>query len=490
MITKTIEKLIAYGKAHLSLGELDATYVRNILLKLFEQDEPYVGQIDQKEIESLNVPDMLIEELKENILPEEQESKIALVMSLISPRPDAVNDQFKVLYKLSPKAATEYLFDINVKNFYVQKSKVDKNIEWNSADGLEISINLSKPEKSNADIKKALSSSSSKYPSCLICYENLGYWGKEKFPARQNIRFIPLTFNSEQWFMQYSPYGYFYRHFILVKKEHTPMVVSDDNLTRLFDFVDLFPHFMIGSNSDLPITGGSILTHEHFQGGEHIFPMMKRDLKAIYEDPKHPSLEIGILDWYNSSIRVEGKDRDEVLNFVKDVVHSWKKYNDSASGIIAFSNNEQHNSITPFVQKINGSYRAYIILRNNLTTNEYPDGVFHAHKEYFMIKKEGIGLIEAAGKFILPARLNRQLKAIEEVLKHNISKEKYLELYPDLVDFVPFIEPLRGVKNIHESVIGKVNEICKCILMNTAVFKDDQIGKKSFDLFMHQLGLK
>lgn len=218
MITKTIAKLIAYGKTHLSLGELDATYVRNILLKLFKQDEPYDGKIDQKEIDSLNVPDLLIEELKTDILPEEQESQIALVMSLISPRPDAVNDKFKELYKQSPKTATEYLYNINVKNFYVQKSKVDKNIEWNSADGLEISINLSKPEKSNADIKKALSSNNSKYPSCLICYENLGYWGKEKFPARQNIRFIPLMFNSEQWFMQYSRMAIFIVILFLLKK--------------------------------------------------------------------------------------------------------------------------------------------------------------------------------------------------------------------------------------------------------------------------------
>lgn len=489
MINETIAKLIRYGQIHLSLGELDSIYATNLIMKRLDVSEPFEGEIDEHEIEKMEVPDKLIEELESYIALEgvEKDSLICEIMSLISPMPDKVVNTFYALKEVDPKLATEYLYDVSVKNFYVQKSKVDKNILWESKDGIEISINLSKPEKDNKDIKKLLSAASTSYPKCVLCIENLGNRGNAKMPARENIRFVPLYFGDEEWLLQFSPYGYYNHHCILIKKEHEPMSISKNNMTRLFDFVDNFPHYMIGSNSDLPITGGSILNHEHFQGGAHLFPMLKRDYEYVLSEDFH-GVKIGKLDWYNSCILLESEDRDALISVGDLILQTWLKYNDESNDIISFSDGERHNSITPILRKENNKYFFYILLRNNRTNEEYPDGIFHAHREYHHIKKEGIGLIEAMGQFILPARLARQLPLIEDILKNNVSKDEYLKEHEDLLPFVDMIEKLRLKSgDYHQIVKGEVEDICKNILDNTAVFKSDKKGQEGFKKFFECL---
>ena len=489
-IKKTIAKLIRYGELHLYLGELDSIYARNFIMARLHVDDIYEGEIDDNEIEAMEVPDELIKELDEYIDfvdGLEKESLITEIMSYVSPSPDIVVNTFFALKDANPVLATEYLYDVSVKNYYVQKTKVDKNILWISKDGIEISINLSKPEKDNKDIKKLLTNSGSGYPKCVLCIDNIGYQGRDKFPPRQNIRFIPLHYNDQEWFLQFSPYGYYNRHCILIKKEHEPMHVNRENMAILFEFVDDFPHYMIGSNSDLPITGGSILNHEHFQGGEHLFPMLKRDYEYVVSE-NFMGVKIGKLDWYNSVVKFESKDKKAMLDVAEKVLNTWLKYENKACDIIKESNGERHNSITPILRKDGDIYHMYIILRNNRTNETHPGGIFHAHEEYHHIKKEGIGLIEAMGEFILPARLARQLPYIEHVLKDNISKETYLKESPDMEAFVPMIESLRNKKgDYHEIVKDNIEDVCRNILHNTAVFKDDEKGKEGFREFFNAL---
>ena len=491
-----IEQLLYYSTKKLSLDEFDVIYVRNNIYKILNIECPKEVTFDKSQIDELIVPDMFVDGIRqyieENHLYEEQdiESVVTSIMGIVSPLPSQVRDRFYYLKEHeSPKAATEYLYNLSVANYYVQKTKVDKNILWNSKDNLEISINLSKPEKNNKDIKALVGKQDVSYPKCVLCLENLGFPGRGKFVPRQVIRVIPMKLNNEDWFLQFSPYGYYNRHCILVKTKHEPMVINENNLRALFAFVDEYPHYFIGSNSDRPIVGGSILNHEHFQGGHHVMPMMKRKVIKEYVDEDFPTIRIGKLDWYNSTLCLMSNDKEAMIQYALKILNSWRNYSDEEVDIIAYTNDESHNTITPTLVKKGNVYYLYIILRNNRCNEQYPDGIFHAHKEYHHIKKEGIGLIEAMGQFILPARLVRQLKIVEEVVKNNTEDNIYLNLYPDMKDFVPMINKLKNnhTDDIHKDVINEVDEICKGILENTAVFKNDEIGQLHFDKYLNSI---
>lgn len=487
MIEKTIEKLLIYAKNNLYLNEQDIIYKRNILLDILNLSKPYEGEI--KEDDNSFSIDELVKELKDDGV---EEKTIIRICGILSPLPSVINNKFFELKKNSSMKATDYFYDLCVKNFYVQKTQIEKNINTISSNGIELSINLSKPEKNNADIKKALSEVNVNYPKCAICLDNVGFKGEGKIPPRGNLRTINFDFDNDKWFFQYSPYGYFNEHFILVKNNHEPMKLSDQNIETLFKFVKEFPHYVIGSNSDLPISGGSILTHEHFQGGKHVFPIMKRKTLEEYKFDDINDVKISKLDWYASTLVVEGKDALNVLKASKRIIHFWNNYDDININIIS-KDKEQHNSVTLLLQFKDGIYRLFIVLRNNLTTKEYPDGYFHAHKQYHIIKKEGIGLIEEGGRFILPARLYRQLNQIKDIINNNYSYEQYIKLYPDMIDFKDFIDEIKN-RNKTSSLDISINETmgryCEEILKNTSVFKDDEIGKVSFNKFIKELGLK
>jgi UDPglucose--hexose-1-phosphate uridylyltransferase len=496
MIEKDIANLVYYAQKHLHLDSEDALFYGNILLKIFRRERPYEGELDTASLDSLAVPDSVIEPLdrylQKSLGYEEGAAhrEIAYIMGLLSPLPSQVNTAFNAFYDVKPELATDYLYDLSIKNNYIAKTQVDKNIVWAAdySDGpsLEISINLSKPEKNNKDIAKLVSAVSSSYPKCLLCHENLGFAGNPTKAPRENIRFVPLTLDDERWYLQYSPYVYYPHHCICFYEKHVPMEISPRILSKLVAFVDQFPHFFIGSNSDLPIVGGSILDHEHFQGGDHEMPLMKAKNRTLIASPNHPKTKVHILDFYDTVIRLDGKDRSDILDTASAILSAWRDYSDPANAILAKDEQGQHNTITPIVRKQKDSYTIYLILRNNRCDATYPDGIFHAHPEYHMIKKEGIGLIEAMGLFILPARLERQGHLIEEIIANKYPESKYLAVHPDLKDFVPMVNAL---KTTGGSVRDYINKTCQSILQNVAVFKDTKEGQAGLVTFLKGVNL-
>ena len=505
MIREVINSLIDYASIHLGLEGLDRVYARNIVLGELELEYPSDKAVFSiEEIEKMEVPDYFIEQIQKYLIeekgytPKQAELKAVLIMGLVTPSPEEVVKKFEELKKFDSARALDYLYNLGIKNYYFQKTMVDKNIVWKTdykSKNIEVSINLSKPEKNNKDIAKLLEkpkTSEIKYPKCLLCLENIGFYGNDHHPARENIRFVPVILDGEVWYLQYSPYGYYYKHCICFSSKHSPMIICESTFRKLVDFVDAYPSFFIGSNADLPIVGGSILNHEHFQGGEHILPVMEADVKKEFKFTKYKNTRLFKLDWYNTTLLIRGKDPKEVVSLASDILNAWRKYDDVENEIIANDESGKHNTITPSIRKINGEYYLYLILRNNRCNEKYPDGIFHAHPEHHHIKKEGIGIIEAMGLFILPARLVRQENEIKDVLALGLNNDEVVKKYPDLARFLSMIEVLRenySASTIDESIKVYIEDTCKDILRNTAVFKDDQKGNDGLDKFIGGLNL-
>ena len=504
------EKLLVYAERFLYLNKRDETYFRNILLREFGLSEPMEEVPDLSIVKEYDVPDAIVSEVEEYALENgivkdgEQNLYSTYIFGILSPLPSKVNEEFlKIKGKDGIKAACRYFYDLSVKNNYVQKTAIGRNLKWEYKDGanvLEITINLSKPEKNNKDVAKLLiAPKKNKYPACLLCKENEGYKGTATHPARENIRTISLTLGGEPWFVQYSPYAYYNEHMIAISEKHVPMHIKADTIDKLLDFVDFFPNYMIGSNAALPIIGGSILNHEHFQGGGHVMPMHRAPLLKGYDDlkSKYHDVKIGIVDWYNSVIRLESKNRKEIGDLAKDIVAAWADFTDEGCNVFAETDWEKHNSLSPVCRIKDGAYIFDMILRNNLVTKERPEGYFHARPEFHNIKKESIGLIEAMGLFILPGRLKRQLSAVADILCGN---EKYDEkalweegndLYAHRFMIKDLIKDglLSDKSEADEKVRAKVNEVCKIILFDTAVFKKDENGRRGFIKFLTAAGI-
>ena len=504
MIACTIEKLLKYAKYHLDLSELDELYIRNILMRKLKVATPYTGNVDDEEIKSMIVPDSLIDELKtyiknEHIVEDENvELFITELMGDITPMPSEVVRKFNSLS--DKQKAFDYLYNLQIKNNYIQKTAVDKNLLWIADFNdkyLEISINLSKPEKKNSDIAKLVKNtinSDEKYPKCLLCKENLGFAGHSSHPARENIRFIPITLDNTSWFVQYSPYVYYNQHCIVIDSEHKNMTMGRAKFQKLLDFVDSFPCYFIGSNSELPIVGGSILNHEHFQGGKHILPIMKATNELEFSCNKYNQCRLSYLNFFNSTIKIESSDKKQILELMDTIYEAWRTYDNKEIDIISHDEKGQHNTVTPIVRKVDNTYIAYLVLRNNCVSSKYPDGIFHAHKEYHNIKSEGIGLIEASGLYILPARLKRQLNEIENILCGEHEIETFIKENNDYEIHRQFIYDLvskYGRNNTkdkaHDIVVSGVNEICAKILDNTAVFKHTEDGTKHLIQFINTI---
>lgn len=499
------EKLIRYALTHLHMNKRDEIYFRNILLREFKLTDPFEGELDLSYIDSLSVPDELTCEIesyaKENSLCEEFEENLysTYIFGLLSPLPSVVNSEFNRLKKEKGELeACKYLYDLSVKNNYVQKTAISRNLWWKFVDGdkfLEITVNLSKPEKDNKEVAKLLTlkKSDKKYPACFLCKENEGFQGTLTHPARENIRTISLTMGGEPWFIQYSPYAYYNEHLIAISENHTPMHIASDTVEKVLDFVEYLPNYMIGSNAALPIIGGSILNHEHFQGGEHLMPMHFAKVKKFFTADGFGDVEVGIVDWYNSVIRLKSKNRDSISSLTKKIITAWAGFTCERCGIFAETVGVPHNSLSPVCRKDKEYYIMDIILRNNITSEEYPDGVFHAHPEYHNIKKEGIGLIEAMGLFILPGRLKKQLYSIAEILakKKDFDKEDVsLSVHNAMIEELLKEGYSTTVEEAEKRVTDKVNLICKNILFNTAVFKDDEVGNNGFIEFLSTVGIK
>lgn len=490
MIEKKVKELIAYAKSHLDLDGEDEIYFENIILGELKLSHPYKGSVDEVEIKELTVPDTILSGIENYVIKHlgyakgEASRFVTKLMGLLTPKPSEVNRKFRELAKEDSRLALDYLYNLSIYNNYIAKTAVEKNILWEAKfpnNVIEISINLSKPEKNNKDIKKLLTvNTTDKYPECLLCKENQGFYGTDSHPARQNIRIIPINLAGEDFFLQYSPYVYYDHHCIVLHKDHFNMKIDKKCINELCDFVDLFPSFFVGSNADLPIVGGSILNHEHFQGGKHILPMLKAPVAE--EFGKRNGVKMVKLAWYNTCLRLESDSKVSIIEEAGRIIELWHNYSDEANDIICHTT-EDHNTITPILRKKDNTYYCYLILRNNRTSEEYPDGIFHAHPEYHMIKKEGIGLIEAMGLFILPARLERQFQEIMDI--YGQDDASIVAKYPDLQDFLPMIHALPS--GDLESIRAYVNNVCMHILENVAVFKNDEKGINGLRAFMNEV---
>lgn len=489
-----VKELSYYSIYHLGRDIIDQVYLENLLLDEFNLSFSSKKAVDINKIKGLSTPDYFIEEL---INKGFDERKITKVFGLLTPSPSLVIDKFNLLYKFNHKLALEYLYDLEIKNNYIKKTNLEKNIHWAHLvkdNQIEVTINLSKPEKNNSDIiKSLLLKEEDKYPKCSLCIENVGYRGDDKIPPRQNLRVLPLVLNKEEWFMQFSPYGYFNQHAIIINKVHKPMEISKSTFFYLCDFVDQFDSYFIGSNCDLPIVGGSILSHEHYQGGDYTMPLMRaKDRYAFIDNGK---IKVSYLDWFNSCVKVESNDKQALCEALEKIRESWYCYENTNLDIISFSNNQRHNGITPIIRKNNKTYIAYVILRNNYCNKEHPDGVFHAHKEYHNIKHEGIGLIEAMGYFILPGRLKNECEEIENLLSNKeVDLPKYYNDHPNMKVHNHLINKLINKWGLelkkeftHQLLIDEINSTCVNILENTAVFKNDKQGNDEVIKFINSI---
>ncbi len=492
-----IDKLIHYAKIHLDLLSQDEIFIRNRLLELLRLDDYTPEFVADDTLANLSVPDVLLDELRkfigdnEIVPPLEVERLVGAVIGTLSPLPSVVNQRFWHLHAINPSQATDYLYNLQVKNDYIKKTFVETNIHWiaNFTENfLEITINMSKPEKRNEDIARLVKATPSGYPKCVLCAENSGYYGRDDHPNRTNLRTIDVTLDGASWFFQYSPYVYYDRHCIVIDYNHEPMNINRRNMKILLSFLDQFPHFFIGSNSDLPIVGGSILNHEHFQGGAHLLPIMHaRTREEVF--PNHfAGVSCHVLQWFNSTLLLKGIDKDQLLDAAEHIINTWRTYSDSKLDIIS-KTTSQHNTATLLSRKVENEYWLYIILRNNRSDERYPQGIFHAHPEYHHIKSEGIGLIEAGGLFILPSRLKRQLSVIEEGVKNHFSYEQIMAAHPDVAihkTMINFLEQHRD-DDVKKQITKYVNHVCRAILENTAVFKQDELGHKGWGRFLKEV---
>ena len=483
-VYESIDKLIYYAKENLGLDPRNEDYIRNSLFSLFGLDS-YAEKTNFDLLERSN--EQLLQEFADICISkglfEEHETEYYCdqVMGLLSLMPSEIDNKFNAILKSEgSKQATEWFYNYSVKNNYVKKAKLDLNPRFDS-NGLVVTINKAKPEF--RDPKKAQSGNSTKggYPKCSICHANEGFAGRNK----KTLRTINLKLDGQDWFWQFSPYGYFYQHGIAVNYEHTPMHVDKPTFNRLMDFVDLFPHWFIGSNAALPRIGGSVLAHDHYQGGGEILPMQKAKALCTLTNPNYPNAILEILDWPNTVVRIVSKNRESISNIAESIREKWVNYNNPELGIICYDFEGIHSAISPSVIKTTRGYEMSIILRNNITTAQYPDGVFHAHPEFHIIKKESIGLIEAQGLFILPGRLEAELQEIENlIVDRQALPEKFKDFEMVYNEIIQLCDGDYSQANVNQAIKKELGSICYRILENTAVFKDKDLLKE----FVKELG--
>ena len=400
--------------------------------------------------------------------------------------------EFRQRYARSPQDATKYFYQLSIDSHYIRKNRTDQNIKFQKYykyGNIDITINLSKPEKDPKDIAKAKLVKTSGYPQCLLCKENVGFSGDFNRPARQNHRIIPLKLNDTDYYLQYSPYVYYNEHCIVFNGEHIPMKIDRPAFVKLFDFVKQFPHYFLGSNADLPIVGGSILSHDHFQGGHYTFAMAKAPIEREVTIPGYEDVEAGIVKWPLSVLRIRHKDEKRLIDLADHVLKVWRGYTDEEAFIFAETDGEPHNTITPIARMRDGIYELDLTLRNNITTPEHPLGVYHPHVQYHHIKKENIGLIEVMGLAVLPARLKEEMELLKEYIltgKDVRSNEK-IEKHADWVEtFLPSY-PEVNEANIEEILQQEIGKVFVHVLEDAGVYKCTEEGRASFQRFIRSL---
>ena len=492
-----IECLLRYGLDHNLFFKEDKIYVRNKILEILKLNDFNKDSLKVNDCSLREILDGILDFAIENNLIEEDSLTLkdifdTKLMDALMPRPSEVIKEFKSQYIKSPKAATDYFYNLSISSNYIRQDRIEKDLKWKTktkyAD-LDITINLSKPEKDPKEIALQKSMKSLEYPKCLLCIENEGYVGRQNHPPRSNHRLIPMTLNDEKWYFQYSPYVYYNEHCIVLNKTHTPMKIGKDTFRRLIEFTDKFPHYFIGSNADLPIVGGSILSHDHFQGGNYEFPMAKAKSKKTFKLPQFENVDFEVLNWPMTAIRLRSKSMDDIVEGAFYIFSKWQNYSDESLEIISYSNNTPHNTVTPIARTRSNVYELDIVLRNNRTTNEYPYGIFHPHENLHHIKKENIGLIEVMGLAVLPSRLKAELEDIAIMLRNKISP---LEASKDkkISNHIHFYEKLyedykgRDINFLTEVIKDEVGKIFLEVLEDAGVFKDNFEGEQGIERFI------
>lgn len=496
-ISKLISKLVKYGIITGLVEKEDIIYTTNRLLMLFKVDEAYEGEVGEVKVEDLEtILKGMLDYAYENKLMEDnsivsRDLFDTKVMGCLVNLPSTIINKFYNLYKENPEKATNYFYKLSCDSDYIRRYRIKKDQKWVTSTeygDLDITINLSKPEKDPKAIAAAKLMKQSGYPKCLLCKENEGYAGRINHPARENHRIIPITINDSNWGFQYSPYVYYNEHCIVFNGEHVPMKIDKGTFKKLFDFVKQFPHYFVGSNADLPIVGGSILTHDHFQGGRYEFAMAKAKVEKEYTVKGFEDVKVGRVKWPMSVLRLSAPDSEKIIELADVILNKWRNYTDEDAFIYAFTDNEPHNTITPIARKRGENFELDLVLRNNITTEEHPLGVYHPHKELHHIKKENIGLIEVMGLAVLPARLNTEMADLEKAYLEgkDIRKDEVLSKHADWLDtFKDKID--KDPSKIHEIVQEEIGKVFSKVLEDAGVYKRDEKGLAAFDRFVNSI---
>ena len=492
MTDSYIKALIKYAVEHNLIEESDTVYCTNAILALLKKDayDSSVAAADGKVNEVL---DALCDYAAENGIIEDSITYRDLfdtaLMGALTPRPSQVIKEFNSLYEESPEKATDYYYALSCDTNYIRRDRIAKDLKWQH-DGeygtIDITVNLSKPEKDPKAIAAAKNAPQSGYPKCQLCRECEGYAGRVDFPARQNHRIIPITINNSGWFMQYSPYVYYNEHCIVFNGEHTPMKIDKSAFSKLLEFVTLFPHYFVGSNADLPIVGGSILSHEHFQGGRYEFAMERAPFEKEISFEGFEDIKAGIVRWPMSTIRLTGANKESIVALADKILTKWRAYTDESAFIFAQTNGTPHNTITPIARRRGTDYELDLVLRNNITTDEHPLGVYHPHAELHHIKKENIGLIEVMGLAVLPARLKKELEDLAnaivggENLRENEKTASHAEWAEKIIEEYPGINK----DNVTDILHAEVGKVFSTVLEHAGVFKRNADGNEAFMRFV------
>ncbi len=490
-----IAALVQYGIDTGLTPACERIYTTNLLLDQFHED-------DYEEPDA--IPSLSLEEILEGLLDEACRRELipdsityrdlfdTRLMNCLMPRPSQIQETFHEKYAVSPKEATDYFYKLSQDSNYIRRYRVCKDQKWKVPSiygDIDITINLSKPEKDPKAIAAAGKAKASAYPKCQLCMENEGYAGRVNHPARENHRIIPLTINDSQWGFQYSPYVYYNEHCIVFNGQHTPMKIDRAAFRKLFDFVKQFPHYFLGSNADLPIVGGSILSHDHFQGGNYTFAMAKAPIELPVTIPGYDDVEAGIVKWPLSVLRIRHKDENRLIDLATHVLDCWRSYTDEDAFIFACTDGEPHNTITPIARKVGDTYELDLTLRNNITTEEHPLGVYHPHAKLHHIKKENIGLIEVMGLAVLPSRLKQEMALLKDAILtgSNLEKDEMLQKHAEWVaEFLPSYPEING-DNIDEILRQEIGKVFVQVLEDAGVYKCTPEGREAFLKFVKTL---
>ena len=496
MLSESIKKLVEYGIQTGLTPECERIYTTNLLLDVMQEDHFEDTEIDTENIVLENVLNELLDEAVARGIIEDsivyRDLFDTKLMNCLMPRPSQVQQTFNEKYEVSPETATDYYYKLSQDSDYIRRYRVVKDMKWKTDSPygeLDITVNLSKPEKDPKAIAAAKLAKAGNYPKCLLCMENEGYAGRANHPARENHRIIPITVNNSKWGFQYSPYVYYNEHCIVFNGEHVPMKIERATFAKLFDFVKLFPHYFLGSNADLPIVGGSILSHDHFQGGHYTFAMAKAPIEKEVTIPGYEDVETGIVKWPMSVLRIRHKDSDRLIELADHILLNWRAYTDEAAFIFAETDGEPHNTITPIARKIDDMFELDLVLRNNITTEEHPLGVYHPHAQYHNIKKENIGLIEVMGLAVLPSRLKEELELLAEYIVEgkDISSCEKIEKHAEWTKaFLPKYDQITK-ENVMDILKEEVGIVFTHVLEDAGVYKCTPEGREAFMRFVETL---